>query len=93
MLVENGRPLDTDYSERMDNGSLLVALFGFPFWAGIVLAGLLIIPLIPIGIHVVIRIVIDAIVEHRGDPGRRELAYRRRYERDRRALDGAGAPR
>ncbi|WP_152926146.1 hypothetical protein [Microbacterium sp. GCS4] len=77
----------------MDNGSLLAALFGLPFGAGIVLAGLLIILIVPIGVHVVIRIVIDAIVEHREGPGRRELAYQRRYERDRRALDEAGAPR
>ncbi|MFB4350876.1 hypothetical protein [Microbacterium sp. CR_7] len=77
----------------MDNGSLLVALFAFPFWAGIVPASLLFILLIPIGVNVMIRIVIDAIVEHRGGPGRRELAYQRRYERDRRALDETGAPR
>lgn len=58
----------------MDNGSLLVALFAFPFWAGIVLASLLFILLIPIGVNVVIRIMIDAIVEHRGGPRRRGSA-------------------
>ncbi|MEV4737686.1 MULTISPECIES: hypothetical protein [unclassified Microbacterium] len=70
----------------MDNGSLLVALFGFPFWAGIVLAGLLLILIVPIGVHLVIRIVIDALLAHRGDPARRLSAYERAHSRDRRML-------
>lgn len=70
----------------MDNGSLLVALFAFPFWAGIVLASLLLILLIPIGVNVVIRIVIDALLAHRGDPARRLSAYERKHSRDRRML-------
>lgn len=70
----------------MDNGSILFALLGVPFWAGVVLASLAMILLLPIGVNVVIRIVIDALLAHRGDPARRLSAYERKHSRDRRML-------
>lgn len=74
----------------MDNGAIaygLLAFLGLPFWVGIIAASLVLVLLVPIGIHLLIRIVIDALLAHRGDPERHHRAYRRRYARDRRVLD------
>ncbi|KQR37364.1 hypothetical protein [Microbacterium sp. Leaf159] len=48
----------------MDNGAILFMLT-VPFWAGVIGAGILIVLLIPIGINVAIRIVIDGILAAR----------------------------
>lgn len=52
----------------MDNGAIaygLLAFLGLPFWVGIAVAILALILLVPIGIHVLLRVVIDAIIAHR----------------------------
>ncbi|WP_194764859.1 hypothetical protein [Microbacterium sp. UFMG61] len=49
----------------MDTGAIPFLLFVVPFWAGVISVGIILVLLIPIGINVAIRIVIDSIIATR----------------------------
>jgi K+-transporting ATPase A subunit len=64
----------------MDNGAIPFALFVLPFWVGLIAVGIVLVLLIPIGINVAIRIIIDGVLA--GLRGRRERAYVEKHQRD-----------
>lgn len=70
----------------MDNGAIFYALFVLPFWVGLIAAGIVLVLLIPIGINVAIRIIIDGLLAtrrgRRGRRERRERAYVKKHQRD-----------
>lgn len=67
----------------MDSGVIPFMLFALPFWAGLIAAGLVVVLLIPIGINVLLRIIIDGILASgRRRTAGRERAYIRRHQRD-----------
>ena len=54
-----------------------------PFWVGLIAVGIVLVLLIPIGINVAIRIIIDGVLAGlRGRGERRERAYVKKHQRD-----------
>lgn len=67
----------------MDNGAIPFALFVLPFWVGLIAVGIVLVLLIPIGVNVAIRIIIDGVLAGlRGRRERRERAYVEKHQRD-----------
>ncbi|KQR47927.1 hypothetical protein ASF87_02970 [Microbacterium sp. Leaf161] len=70
----------------MDNGAIPFALFVLPFWVGLIAVGIVLVLLIPIGINVAIRIIIDGVLAglrgRRERRERRERAYVEKHQRD-----------
>ncbi|WP_102191564.1 hypothetical protein [Microbacterium aurantiacum] len=62
----------------MDNGAFVYAIFALPFWMGIITVGIVLLLLIPIGLNVVLRIMIDGILA--ANRRRSERAYVRKHQ-------------